>query len=122
MGARLLIIISILSAVACSKKTEESVEQTSTTYCSGGTAFFSASATKPSSSILTSRHPRIQLDGGTLQPQGSLGLNQFMLDQKAGAFSITSDSVIPAGTKLVAVVDHECTKISRPKGILFQEP
>jgi subtilisin family serine protease len=105
-----LIALVAIAHINCSApQAGDSEEQASTTYCnSAQVAAMEYHPTSVKPLALTS-HPKVKLDltvTNLKQPQGP---SQLLLDFKSGLFSDPRQIVVPAATKLVAVVDHNCT-------------
>jgi subtilisin family serine protease len=121
-----LLVASILLSVGCAKQVVVSTASSSgggTTVSCSSLASSSSLATQQTSSFglfsaghkLTGRTAgsRVKLDANTLRVPRARGIAQIMPQRMASAFDNYSEFSLAPGSRLVAVVDHECTKRHR---------
>ncbi|MGE3974304.1 MAG: S8 family serine peptidase [Bdellovibrionales bacterium] len=110
--------------MACAKQTIVVATSPSvgSTYCSSVASSAAPSSSPTQMSAFSFGSPkitglsqgsRVKLDTSTLRLPKIQGLGQIMPQRMAKAFSNYSEYSVPGGSRLVAVVDHECTRRHR---------
>src|SRR5687767_6857368 len=106
----LLALLSISSLISCSApNSSDSQSQGSVVLCnSASVAGFEYLNPAITAKALT-EHPKVKLDLTVTNLKLPQGPSQLLLDLKSSLFSDAGQIIVPAKTKLVAVVDHRCT-------------
>lgn len=124
------LILLALTLIACSEQKSESTQSSGgTVSCSSVSASstleqFSKPQSVVSHSVLSRNKLKLDLTATKLKPFSGTG--DFLVDFKSMAFSSPEQVTVPSGTKLVAVVDHECTRAKGyrnrgGRGVLYSE-
>ncbi|HEX4923009.1 MAG TPA: S8 family serine peptidase [Bdellovibrionales bacterium] len=111
MRSKLWLALGIVFLSGCSApKTDGDSDQPSTSSCGSVSTASVQAQSAPKGATPLSKNPKLKLDLTPVKLSPALGPQQLFVDFKSQAFQDPKQIVVPAGTRLVAVVDHACTK------------
>ncbi|MEQ1876835.1 MAG: S8 family serine peptidase, partial [Bdellovibrionia bacterium] len=103
------ILLSLVFIACSAPKNEDSGSSTGPVSCSSSTASVHSVQSKalPNAAL---HHGKLRLDLTATKLQNTTGIGGLLVDFKSQALTAPDQVAIPAGSRLVAVVDHACTR------------